>query len=49
MLNWPTIDARVIDISDEDAAIKGLIENLQRADLTPSKKRAAINSWWKPL
>jgi ParB family chromosome partitioning protein len=35
MLGWPTIDARVIDISDEDAAIKGLIENLQRADLTP--------------
>src|ERR1043166_2928018 len=35
MLDWPTIDARVIDISDEDAAVKGLIENLQRADLTP--------------
>jgi len=35
MLGWPTIDARVIDISDEDAAVKGLIENLQRADLTP--------------
>src|SRR5438094_10523499 len=25
MLGWPTIDSRVIDISDEDAAIKGLI------------------------
>ena len=35
ILGWPTIDARVIDISDEDAAIKGLIENLQRADLSP--------------
>jgi ParB family chromosome partitioning protein len=35
ILNWATIDARVIDISDEDAAVKGLIENLQRADLTP--------------
>ncbi len=35
MLQWPTIDARVIDISDEDAAVKGLIENLQRADLSP--------------
>jgi ParB family chromosome partitioning protein len=33
-LGWPTIDARIIDISDEDAAVKGLIENLQRADLT---------------
>jgi len=35
MLGWATIDSRVIDISDEDAAVKGLIENLQRADLTP--------------
>ena len=35
LLGWPTIDARVIDISDEDAAVKGLIENLQRANLTP--------------
>src|ERR1043166_8859504 len=34
ILGWPTIDARVIDISDEDAAVKGLIENLQRADLS---------------
>ena len=34
-LGWATIDARVIDISDEDAAVKGLIENLQRADLSP--------------
>ncbi len=34
ILGWPTIDARVIDISDEDAAIKGLIENLQRTDLS---------------
>src|SRR5580698_2809573 len=35
ILGWETIDARVIDISDEDAAVKGLIENLQRADLSP--------------
>jgi len=35
LLGWETIDARIIDISDEDAAVKGLIENLQRADLTP--------------
>src|SRR5271154_3670305 len=35
LLDWPTIDARVIDISDEDAAVKGLIENLQRANLSP--------------
>ena len=34
LLKWPSIDARVIDISDEDAAVKGLIENLQRADLS---------------
>jgi ParB family transcriptional regulator, chromosome partitioning protein len=35
ILKWETIDARIIDISDEDAAVKGLIENLQRADLSP--------------
>lgn len=35
MLKWTAIEARVIDISDEDAAVKGLIENLQRADLSP--------------
>src|SRR5262245_37885091 len=27
MLKWSAIDARIIDISDEDAAVKGLIEN----------------------
>jgi len=35
ILGWETIDARVVDLSDEDAAIKGLIENLQRQDLSP--------------
>ncbi len=35
LLGWETIDARVIEASDEDAAVKGLIENLQRQDLTP--------------
>ncbi len=35
ILGWATIDARIIDVSDEDAAVKGLIENLQRADLSP--------------
>src|ERR1700690_3438222 len=35
ILGWKAIEARVIEISDEDAAVKGLIENLQRSDLTP--------------
>jgi len=35
ILGWETIEARVVEISDEDAAIKGLIENLQRRDLSP--------------
>lgn len=35
ILGWETIDARVLNLSDEDAAIKGLIENLQRQDLSP--------------
>src|SRR5579863_4034710 len=34
ILGWETIDARVLDLNDEDAAIKGLIENLQRQDLS---------------
>lgn len=35
MLKWEAIEARVIEINDESAAVKGLIENLQRADLSP--------------
>lgn len=35
MLKWTAIEARILDISDEDAAVKGLIENLQRVDLSP--------------
>jgi len=33
MLGWETIESRILEVSDEDAAVKGLIENLQRADL----------------
>jgi ParB family chromosome partitioning protein len=35
ILGWKAIEARIIEINDEDAAVKGLIENLQRANLTP--------------
>lgn len=36
LLGWKTIEARVITvISEGEAAAKGLIENLQRADLNP--------------
>ncbi len=34
-LGWKTIEARVISATDESAAVKGLIENLQRANLKP--------------
>jgi len=36
MLGWETIETRVLEgISDQDAAVKGLIENLLRKDLNP--------------
>jgi len=46
MLGWPTIDARVIDISDEDAAIKGLIETSSALISLLLKKRADTSSSW---
>jgi ParB family transcriptional regulator, chromosome partitioning protein len=48
ILGWPTIDARVIDISDEDAAIKGLIENLQRTDLNPIEEARGYKQLVEP-
>ena len=42
ILGWATIDARVIDITDEDAAVKGLIENLQRADLAADRRSPRV-------
>lgn len=48
ILGWPAIDARVIDISDEDAAIKGLIENLQRADLSPIEEARGYKQLVEP-
>src|SRR5713101_6295792 len=36
LLGWTSIDAIIqSSVSDQDAAIKGLIENLQREDLNP--------------
>lgn len=35
LLKWEVILARVIRVNDEGAAVKGLIENLQRSDLNP--------------
>jgi ParB family chromosome partitioning protein len=48
MLGWATIDARVIDISDEGAAVKGLIENLQRTDLTPVEEARGYKQLVEP-
>lgn len=33
MIGWKSIEARIIHVNDEGAAVKGLIENLQRSDL----------------
>lgn len=39
LLNWPTIEAIVRPVANEqDAAIRGLIENVQREDLNPLEK-----------
>jgi ParB family chromosome partitioning protein len=48
ILGWETIDARIIDISDEDAAVKGLIENLQRADLSPIEEARGYKQLVEP-
>jgi len=48
ILGWKTIDARIIDISDEDAAVKGLIENLQRTDLTPLEEARGYKQLVEP-
>ena len=48
ILGWKTIDARIIEISDEDAAIKGLIENLQRTDLTPLEEARGYKQLVEP-
>lgn len=47
-IGWTTIDARVIDISDEEAAIKGLIENLQRADLSAIEEAGGYKQLAEP-
>ena len=48
ILGWKTIDARIIEITDEDAAVKGLIENLQRSDLTPIEEARGFKQLAEP-
>jgi len=48
ILGWKAIDARIIEINDEDAAVKGLIENLQRADLTPIEEARGFKQLVEP-
>ena len=48
ILGWKTIEARIAEINDEDAAIKGLIENLQRTDLTPIEEARGFKQLAEP-
>jgi ParB family chromosome partitioning protein len=48
ILGWKAIEARIIEITDEDAAVKGLIENLQRADLTPVEEARGFKQLVEP-
>jgi ParB/RepB/Spo0J family partition protein len=48
MLGWETIEARVLSLNDEDAAVKGLIENLQRADLNPIEEARSYRQLLQP-
>jgi ParB/RepB/Spo0J family partition protein len=42
MLGWATIDAIVVDLSDDDLADAAIIENLQRKDITPLEEARAF-------
>jgi len=48
ILGWETIEARVIEANDEGAAVKGLIENLQRADLSPIEEARGYKQLVEP-
>ena len=42
LLRWRTIPARVLPIASEQARVIELVENLQRADLTPQEEARAL-------
>jgi ParB family chromosome partitioning protein len=48
ILGWKTIESRIIEITDEDAAVKGLIENLQRANLSPIEEARGYKQLVEP-
>jgi ParB family transcriptional regulator, chromosome partitioning protein len=49
MLGWQTIEAVVRDdVKDQDSALQGLIENLQREDLSPFEAAEGFQSLSKP-
>jgi ParB/RepB/Spo0J family partition protein len=48
LLGWEAIDARVLHANDEAAAVKGLIENLQRADLSVMEEAQSYRQLVQP-
>ena len=44
MLDWPTIGAIVRDVPPDDAYIQTLVENLQRANLSPKEEAAGYET-----
>jgi|GEM_PF-3356437 len=48
LLGWTSISAVVQDLSNLDAAIGGLVENVQREDLTPIERARAFKQLTEP-
>src|SRR5258706_8382051 len=38
LLGWQTIEAKVETVDDKESALRGMVENVQREDLSPIEK-----------